>query len=205
LGIESKFNIFKAAFDEEDIAYKKIDKSMHTDNLHDESSIREDLYRGLRNTVKGALNHYNHDVKIDAKRIKIVMDTFKNISGISINEATAIVTNLIQELTGNHSAEIATLGISRWIIELDSQNKRVNEIWINRFDEKSQKSNLIMKEARIRTEAEYREIVGDLEALYRLNSGNPIYEDCIRKINVIAEKYKNIQAVRKGIAKANKN
>ena len=204
LGITSQFNTYVALFRKEDDALKKIVKSIYTNEIHDENIKRGDTFLGMVEINKAALRHFNEDVKTSAKNLKVVFDTYGNVTRKPLNEETSAITNLLQDLRGRFAADVAKVGIGAWVNELERLNISVAALIVERYNEANQKSDIVMKTARANVNDAYRAITKRVEALRLLNEEEPIYGEFIHKLNVIVEKYKNILAVRTGKAAAKK-
>ena len=66
LNIELLFNLFLAAYANELAALDLIRKSAISDDLVDADAERDNVFRGMCDAVKSALNHFNADVRAAA-------------------------------------------------------------------------------------------------------------------------------------------
>jgi hypothetical protein len=120
-----------------------------------------------------------------------------NLARRPLNEQTSALYNLLQELNGAYAADIHTLNITKWVEELEANNRTFDELVKTRYDEKAQRTDLVVREVRIDVDAAYRTIIERIEALV-IVEGLENYEAFIRRLNVVITKYNNILAQRQG-------
>ena len=90
---------------------------------------------GMNKMNAAALKHFDPEVQEAAKRLKIVFDTYGNIAKKPLNEQTAAVYNVLQDLQGKFAADVTTVGIERWVAELQARNSAFGQLMKDRFDE----------------------------------------------------------------------
>lgn len=201
LGIRSQFDLYLVLYAQEDEAFKKIMKSAITADMQKADKRRDTLFRGMIDTNKAALNHFRPDMQKSAKRLKILFDTYGNLAQKPLNEQTAGIYNLLQELRGNYAGDAATVHIAEWANELEKANLAFGQLVRNRNDKSAERTNLILKEVRAQVDEAYRAITGRINALV-IVEGTTKYEDFIRNLNVIVVQYNNAIAQRAGRSKA---
>ena len=184
-------------FDEEDVALKKINKSAVTAEIQNADRERDRIFRGMVDANKSALNHFRTEVQESAKRLKIVFDTYGNLAQKPLNEETAGVYNLVQDLQSKYLADVQLTGISDWLNELRVKNEVVSRLMKERYEETAERSDLVLKEVRQKVDAAYRAIAERINALIVIE-GVANYEAFVRNLNAIIEKYENIIAQRYG-------
>ena len=197
LKIQSQYDAFLSAFSLEDEALKKIMKSAITADIQAADHVRDVTFRGMAGAAKAALDHFNTDVQAAAKRLKIVFDTYGNVANKPLNEETSAIYNLLQELKGPYAADVSRTGLTDWVAELEANNSAFDKLVKDRYDESAARTGLVLKEVRLQVDAAYRTVTERIDALL-LIEGDKVYEDFIRQLNVIIEKYKNTIAQRQG-------
>jgi hypothetical protein len=197
LMIEPLFEIYIKLFEQEDNTINKIYKSSLTETIRDTDRARDEVLHGMIKTVKLALKHFNDDVKSAAKRLKIVFDTYGDIAKMSLNQETAAISNILQELSGAYKKDVETTGIKDWVSELERKNIYIDKLITERFYEDASKTTLVMKQVRAQVDDAYHEITRHIEALYVINK-TEVHRNFIQKLNVITEKYNNTLAQRIG-------
>ena len=203
LKIEEQYLACLPLFNNEDAALKKIMKSAITPEIQAGDKYRDGVFRGMTDAYKSALNHFNEEKVEAAKRLKPVFDTYGNLAAKPINEQSSGVTNMLQDLTGKYAADCQIIGITDWTTELAAANNAVIELMHGRYDEGSERCDIVLKEARAKVDEGYRVIIERISALVVIE-GLANYENFIRKLNTIVDKYADIIAQRKGSAAAKK-
>jgi hypothetical protein len=204
LKIEPQFIAYIALYNKEDDVLQKIMKSMLTDDIQASDAQKRDVtFRGLVNANKAALSHYDEEVRKAAKRLQIILDAYGNVARMRSNEETSAIYNLNQELREKHAPDVAAVGLNDWINKLEADNNEYAALVKSRNIELSQRSDLTMKDVRKEVDAAYRTIVERIEALM-LIEGEEAYLPFVKRLNVTAEKYKNLVAQRQGAAAATK-
>ena len=201
LQIEDQFAAYLICYANEDIAFQKIVKSAATAEIEAADKTRDQTYRGMADTNKAAVNHFDNEVSAAARRLKIVFDTYGNLSAKPLNEETSAIYNLLQELTGTYAADSQKVGLSAWATQLDAENKALDALVKSRVDEQADKTELKMKETRNETDKAYATITERINAL-TVVEGPANYEVFIRKLNIFINKYNNLVAQRRGRNKA---
>ncbi len=199
LKIKPQFDTYLPLYTQEDDSLKKITKSVFTEDILVADKQRDITFRGMVDTNRAALNHFRADVKAAAKRLQVVFDTYGNLARKPLNEETAAIHNLLQELNGTYAEDAKSTGIADWVKELEANNKAFEDLTKDRYDESAQRTDLVLKEVRTQVDAAYRTITERIDAL-ALIEGGEAYETFIRRLNVVVEKYNNAIAARAGRA-----
>lgn len=205
LNIQSLFDSYTALYAQEDEAYKKINKSVFTEEIQAADQKRDRTFRSFADINKAYLNHFKEASANAAKRIQIVFDTYGNLSQKPLNEETSGIYNLVAELKDNHMDDINTLELEEWLIHLEQFNLDYDTLVKNRYDEAAAKTTLVLREVRTQIDEVYRRITERIEALYIVEEENEIFENFIRRLNVVVEKYNNTVAQRYGRNQNNDN
>ena len=174
-----------------------IRKSSLTENIADADHYRDSLYSGLRDTVKGAANHFNAVIKEAAARVQVALDHYGNINTKPYDEQTAAINNLVDELKTTYAADVAALNIGDWVVELQTANNSFEMLMQERYSQDAGKTQLKMKEVRTQVDGTYRSITERIEALIIVN-GEENYSDFIKDLNQRVEKYNKLLAQREG-------
>lgn len=198
LGIDAEFVVYKTALSNEKEAIEYISKNSKSDLLTDLDTIRDRTFRGLALRVESDCYHYDATVSNAANKLQSeVFNKYGNIAKDNFQEEISSVNNLIADLTGTYATEIGLLGIDGWINALQQDNTDFNEMYYQRIDEESAKTQLRMKQVRIQVDAAYNVMVNRINALIIVN-GEAHYKDFVLKLNELLNKTKNTLAQRKG-------
>lgn len=197
LGIQTLYPAYQTASIAEKAALNVVQGSALTDELFDVDSSRDSLFSGLSGTIKSAINHFDHEKKAAANRLKLLLDTYGNLTIKPYDQETAAIIKLVDELEGSYAADVAKLEITGWINELKSQNQIFDNLKNTRYAEHAAKPQQSLKQARLATDKAYRAIVKRLNALIEVN-GEEAYADFVMEVNQRIENYNNVLAHRQG-------
>jgi hypothetical protein len=156
----------------------------------------------MADTAKTALNHFNEEVRVAAKRLKVVFETYGNLAKKPLNEETSAVYNLVQDLRNTYENEVQLTHLDEWITELEAANNAFEQLGVDRFEEDAAKTHLVMKEVRSQVDALYKTMCDRMNAYALLEgdgseSGTQLF-GFILFFNGVIEKYANIIAARYG-------
>ncbi|MDR3001568.1 MAG: DUF6261 family protein [Fibromonadaceae bacterium] len=188
LKIGQQFQSYLPLYDRVDIALKKINKSIFTEQIQEADKARDEIWNGIIDMNKAALKHFNSDTRDAAKKLKIVFDTYGNIAKKPLNEQTSATYNILQELEGKYANDVVAVGIGQWVAELKARNNAFGDLMKERFDESALKTDIVLKEARMELDKVYRTIVERINALV-IVEGAAAYEAFIKTLNIIIKKY----------------
>ncbi|MDR2882527.1 MAG: DUF6261 family protein, partial [Alistipes sp.] len=158
-GVEAQARALAAAHARENEALRKITRSALTAALAAAGRERAGVFRGMADTARAALHHFDHGARDAATRVGIVMDTYGNLAHISLVEATSATHNLLGELAAHRAADVAALGLGPWADELGRLNRRVERLLEERADEGAGRTPLVLKTVRTEVDAAYRALV----------------------------------------------
>lgn len=197
IDIESQFALYLPLLVNEDEALQVIRKSAITGSLATIDSERDSLFGGLAAAVKSSLKHYSETNRSAAARLQVVFDQFGNIARESYDKETADIDKLVKTLQGTYSTDVATLGLTDWIIQIDAKNGMFDSLMKNRYSADAAKTEYRVKQARVEVDAAYRAITDRLDALMLVN-GAEIYLAFVNELNSRIDRYKLIISQRQG-------
>ncbi|MDR0814371.1 MAG: DUF6261 family protein [Bacteroidales bacterium] len=189
---------------EEDIAVVQVRKYETTDEIALLDGDRDNVFRGTVNLLKGALRHFDPLVSEAAGRLKIIFDTYGDITRLTYDEETAAIDNLLQELDAR-PADVGVTGIAAWVEELRRINGELHTLMTARYSEAANRSHLQMRKVRTAVDTDYCDIIYLLEAAVALDDTNPVYEALFAELNARVTRYANIMAQEKGRRKKTKS
>jgi hypothetical protein len=188
LKIKPQFQAFLPLYNNVDEALKKIVKSALTAKIHDADLARDDTFAGLLDVCRGMCRHFTPAVKDAALKVQIVLDTYGNVAGKSLNEETSAIYNLVQELQDKHPEDLAATGLAEWVAELKTRNNAFEALVKERFDETARKTDVVLRDARKAADEAYKKIC-DIINVYVLLEGEANYADFIKTLNAVIAKY----------------
>jgi len=166
-------------------------KNLRNDNLRgncDNNSARYLLsgadrdFRAARYLLSGA------DRSEAAKRLKIVFDTYGNVTKKPLKEQTSAVYNILQELQGKYRPDCLKVTIGDWVSRLAEENQAFDSLMTDRFDESAARCSIVLKDARRDVDESYRKIC-DLITAYVILEGEEPYAAFIKRLNEVIKKY----------------
>ena len=205
LRIEAVYNVYKPLFENESDALNLVRKNSYTQTLCDADGVRDTTINGIEDAVKSALKHFNPEVKKAANRIKILLDSYGDIARKSYDKETADITKLTSELKGVFAVDVAAVGITEWVNELERNNNDFVSLQNNRYDEQDNKTRLRMKDVRKEVDAAYNTIVKRINSMILLKDDLGIDFDFgpfVSKLNLRIDNYVNNMARRAGRTQA---
>lgn len=188
LKIQPQIEEFGRLLNREDEALKVINKSEFTGKIQEADRARDEILVGMTDIVEASQKHFNIAMRDSAGRLKIVFGTYKNIDKKPLNEQTSAVYNFLQELKGKYEPDVAALGLTGWVNELEQRNNAFSALMKERFDESAAKTDIVLREARNAVDKQYRIIEERINALIVVE-GVENYESFVRRLNAIIDKY----------------
>jgi len=197
LGIEVAYAVYLVLYGDEGTALDMIRKSAVTEKITEADLLRDFTFRGLRDAIKAAGNHFNPSVKEAAARLQVALNHYGNITLKPYDEETAAIAALIADLRTTYAPDATLTGINDWINELQTNNTAFDTLKKERYTEEAGKTQLRMKEVRTEIDATFRTITERINALIIVN-GEATYAEFVNELNQRIENYQNLLAQRQG-------
>jgi len=191
LKITAQYETYLVLLHTLDEGIKKINKSALTAKIQAADKARDEIWSGMVATNSGALKHFDPQVRDAAQNLKILFGTYGNIAKKPLIEQTSAVHNVLQDLQGKYAPDVAKVGLGQWVEELLARNDAFDRLIVERFDEKTLKCDVAVKEARAALDTAYH-VITERIAAYALLEGAAAYEQFIRSLNTIVEEYVSI-------------
>lgn len=173
-------------------------KSAITSQIDAADVARDKPIRGFFKVVKGQLQHFNPAMSKAAYNVDVMNESFSDITRLSKEKQTNATRSYLDALSAV-SADIAVLGLTDWVTEIESTNNTYVELVKDRFDEKDVKPDTNMKEARVETDAAYNAIIDRINAFIIID-GDAHYASFVTKLNNRIDAFALAIAQRKGRA-----
>ena len=193
--IKSLFDKYMMLYKQELDALKKVMQSTVTDNIKKADRQRDILFYGMVSSNELALNDFGLDEKIAASHLKIVFDTYNNITTKPLSEKTAAIRNMLHELGHRYAAEIVTVGLVNWFRQLEANNKMFSKFDENRCDENAHQAEMTFKEARTQIDAAYHSItqsIAERMTVTTIIEEGELYKNFIHRLNAMIGKYNKL-------------
>jgi hypothetical protein len=189
LKIKPQFDEYRKLYEREDEALKKIVKSALTEKINEADAARDSIFIGMADVCKGMCRHFNPEIRDAALRVQVLFDTYGNVAYKPLNEETAAIHNITQDLQSDkYAADVAAICIAPWVPELKARNNAFEALVKERFSETAGKTDIAIKDARRELDAAYRKIC-DIINVYVMLEGEANYADFIKTLNAVIAKY----------------
>ena len=188
------YALYKQAFDNETEALNIIRKSELTAQISEHDRVRDAIYRGFSDTVKGFRNHFEPETREAANRLWNVFVHYGNVAQKPLDAETAAINDILREFSRDgNAAAIDKLKLNDWVTKLSEENAKFHELMMERYGEPAGKTPYRMKTARVETDRYYRAIVAGLEN--RMMTGEISSDNAfIIEWNAIVSRFKSILA-----------
>jgi len=203
LKIVPLFGAYLPVYERENLALNIVRKSIYTDPLVEADGNRDTTFRGASDSVEAATRHFRPEVRQAAQRVKILLDHYGNLAKEPLNEETSKINTLIDDLNNDFTADVATLGLGEWLVQLKADNDTFAMLVNARYTEESLKPEAEMKKVRLEVDEAYKKITNRINALIEVE-GETIYQTFVKELNRRVKKYNDIVAQRRGRKQAEK-
>jgi hypothetical protein len=203
LGVAEQTKTYSVALNEEKLDIDVFEASELSSESAKLDKRRDRAYSAFKAFLKVCANDTNEFVSEAAERLLFVVRQSAIEVGnplvLGMVKATTSINSLLRNLEP-FNADIELIGAVSRLNELTTVNHSFEELQIERNLEKAGKRSNNVKTARTVTDAAYNSIIERINAQALLQSGNT-FDAFIKAQNAVVEKYANIVAQRKGIAK----
>jgi hypothetical protein len=190
LGIQPQYGAYKSALNVEVSVLDVIRKSGYTGEISVQDHVRDGIFRGFDDAVQSACHHFDADRRKSADKVSIVLKNYGNIAARAFDQETAAIDDLLRELNDHYESDITLLGLSDWLMQLDTENRTFKQLMSERYTEVARRPATRMKAARTETDRTLRTMLDQVDALVKVN-GAEEYRLFINELNAVSERYKN--------------
>ncbi|MDR1644833.1 MAG: DUF6261 family protein [Tannerellaceae bacterium] len=195
---------FFARFQKEDEIFKHSLQAEETGPIRDLFILMRNEFMIIKRVVETAAYTDVQAEKVAAEKLSLVVKTYKKVPSAAMNEASALVINMIQDLRlSKNAASVATLGLSTHVDKMEEHNEAFRELYLARAQEIESLADMgNMREARPLTDESFNLVAYALGGDYvtAVASGNTaraaILKVIIDGINAIVLQYEHIYARR---------
>jgi hypothetical protein len=197
------FAAYLTAYDKENFTLNVVQKSIHSGPLVEADDGRDTTFRGMCDAVESATRHFRPEVREAASRVKVLLGHYGNLAQEPLNEESAKIGTLIDDLNNDFAEDVATLGLTEWLVQLKADNDAFKALVGARYTEETLKPETQMKQVRLEVDEAYRKIAKRINALVEVE-GEDAYKTFVNELNKRIEKYSDIVAQRRGRKQAEK-
>ena len=173
-----------AAVKEEDRCLVISQKSLITDDK------RDNIFRGLRKSIKGLTDAPVADVAQAAKELQQCLADYRIDPAMQLDRETGLLHNFIADLETKYAAQVMKLGLTLFVAPLKEANAKVEQFIVGRTTAQSAIIAGELRQARLATDAAYRHLVKFVNALAMV-SGTGDYDALAKFLNEHIDRYKH--------------
>ena len=129
LGITAFHPLYRQAFDNELESLDFIRKSETTGQISEQDRVRDNIFRGFSDTVKGFRNHFDPDMREAANRLWNVFLHYGNIAQKPLDAQTAATNDILREFARPDLQQaIDKLQVQDWCTKMDEENQKFHQL-----------------------------------------------------------------------------
>jgi len=186
----------EAKLSAEDEALKILQKSLLTDDIEAADRKRDEIFMAYRKVVKGSLNAPLDTLAEAAKTLNQSIKDYGIDPQMQLDKETGLLANLIADHQGKLAEQVATLGLTAYTTALKEANDKVNDLIMQRADERSLVVAGALKAARAETDTAYKDLVKRVNALWIVDY-DAAYDEFINYMNEEIDRYREQVLTRK--------
>jgi hypothetical protein len=190
---------FGEALAHEKLALDANRKSDRTNPLAEQDRVRDRVFRGFSDAVKGLTNHFREEVCADAVRVWNILSIYGNIAHKTLDDETAAINDLLNKLAAPELKEVIDrLKITDWAAALGEENRKFQALMMARYGEAAGKTPYRMKTARRETDKYFRAIAQEIEVIVMKGKAKPAFHEFLAQYNAILTRFAGIAEREKG-------
>ena len=179
-----------AAVKDEDRGLVISQKSLITDDIKAADDKRDNIFRGLRKSIKGLTDAPVADVAQAAKELQQCLVDYRIDPKMQLDRETGLLHNFIADLETKYAAQVTKLGLTLFVAPLKEANAKVEAFIVNRTTAQSAVAAGELRQARLATDAAYHHLVKLVNALAMV-SGTTDYDALAKFLNEHIDRFKH--------------
>ena len=179
-----------AALKDEDRCLAISQKSLITDDIKAADDKRDNIFRGLRKSIKGLTDAPVADVAQAAKELQQCLADYRIDPKMQLDRETGLLHNFIADLETKYAAQVTKLGLTLFVAPLKEANAKVEQFIVGRTTAQSAVIAGELRAARLGTDAAYHHLVKFVNALAMV-SGTTDYDALAKFLNEHINRYKH--------------
>lgn len=169
-----------------------------TAEIQSADKLRDHDHYSLRLFVESEQYGRDPQRKEAAGRIMRIIKQVGNPTDLPLQEETAVIFNLLNQLENNYGADIAAIGLQQKVAYLKESNTAFDKLYNDRTNEAAARASGNTRAARQTVDPLYRQLMSGIESLSAINDHVQPWADCIMLINQVIADAKNKLARREG-------
>ena len=179
-----------AAVKEEDRCLVISQKSLITDDIKAADDKRDNIFRGLRKSIKGLTDAPVPDVAQAAKELQQCLVDYRIDPKMQLDRETGLLHNFIADLETKYAAQVTKLGLTLFVAPLKEANAKVEQFIVDRTTAQSAVAAGDLRQARLATDTAYHHLVKLVNALAMV-SGTTDYDALAKFLNEHIDRFKH--------------
>ena len=189
---------FAQLVEREDLALERLDKSIYTKSIAQADAARDGIARSVRQIAKAYQRSVSPAEKAAARHVLIYLDRYGDCTRKSYNEATAIIHNLVDDLTTHCADELAAIHLDGWVNHLKDANLAFEQLMTERYSEGADRNKDNIFALRCDVDAAYQQIANIINVSLILHS-DAAWTDFVNKLNERIGYYRKTLSRRRAI------
>ena len=195
LNIVQLYLLYLQALSNELEALLIIRKSEMTEQISEQDRVRDFIFRGFSDTVKGFRNHFDAEYREAANRLWNVFLHYGNVAAKTFDAQTAATNDMLREFSKPEmQAAFEKLNLKEWCENLDEENKKFQDLMMQRYSETLDKTTFRMRTTRTETDKFYRAIVAQMDNVVLTANNDEVTNDFLTELNAVVKRFKSILA-----------
>ena len=166
---------YDAAFLVEDEALKVSQKSFLTDAIAQNDNLRDTLYMSYKKMVAQMLGIAIPEMAEAAKILNQHIKDYRIDTRAQLDKETGLLKNFIADLEDKYAEQVEALSLTSVVAQLKTANDKVNDLIQQRADEYAARTVGAMKQARLKVDEAYRNLMLVINAYMLMEDDNEDY------------------------------
>ena len=166
---------YDAAFVVLDKALKTSQKSMLTDAIAQNDELRDTLYMSYKQMVEQMVGIAIPEMAEAAKILNQHIKDYRINVKAQLDKETGLLQNFIADLQEKYAEQVETLSLTALVTKMQAANEKVNELIQQRADEYAMRTVGATKQARVKVDEAYRNLILVINAYMLMEDDNADY------------------------------
>ena len=166
---------YDAAFVVLDKALKTSQKSMLTDAIAQNDELRDTLYMSYKQMVEQMVGIAIPEMAEAAKILNQHIKDYRINVKAQLDKETGLLQNFIADLQEKYAEQVETLSLTSLVTKMQAANEKVNELIQQRADEYAMRTVGATKQARVKVDEAYRNLILVINAYMLMEDDNADY------------------------------
>ena len=189
------YTLFSTQVDREDQALEQLRKSIYTEAIVQADEQRDGITRSILHIARAYEKSITPSEVDAARHVLTYLDHYGDFTRKSYNEETAIIHNLVSDLTTYCAADLVAIHLGKWVNDLHNVNTQFENLMNTRYDEAAGRDHDDLQELRKAVDESYEQMVSLINAAVIVH-GEADFAGFIYQLNERIHYYKTTLARR---------